>query len=61
MKLFLVLIIIFFLTNCSFDNKTGIWKDTSKINSKKIDKYNDLKDVQTSNIKFFDELKNLDI
>jgi outer membrane protein assembly factor BamB len=60
MKLFLVLIIIFFLPNCSFDNKTGIWKDTSKINSKKIDKYNDLKEAQTSNIKFFDKLKNLD-
>ena len=36
MKLFYALIIIIFFQNCSFDNKTGIWKNdnySSKINN----------------------------
>jgi len=35
MKLYFILIIVFFLNNCSFDNKTGIWKNENEnINTK---------------------------
>ena len=34
MKLFFIINFFFFLNNCSFDNKTGIWKN-EKINIKK--------------------------
>ena len=30
MKLLSIFLIVFFLSNCSFDNKTGIWKNESK-------------------------------
>ena len=32
MKFFLILL-LFFLINCSFDNKSGIWKDSSNQNN----------------------------
>ena len=32
MKYFLILL-LFFLINCSFDNKSGIWKDSSNQNN----------------------------
>ena len=31
MKLYFILIIVFFLNNCSFDKKSGIWKNENKI------------------------------
>tara|TARA_E500000178_G_C17002749_1_gene746536 strand:+ start:2 stop:1327 length:1326 start_codon:yes stop_codon:yes gene_type:complete len=34
MKLFYALLLLFFLNNCSFDNKTGIWKNEDKISKK---------------------------
>ena len=34
MKLFVALIALFFLSNCSFDNKSGIWK-SENFNAKK--------------------------
>ena len=37
MKLINYLIILIFLNNCSFDNKSGIWKNESQISIKKID------------------------
>ena len=38
MKLFFVLIILLILNNCSFDNKTGIWKNEDN-NFKKKKKF----------------------
>ncbi|MFL2889470.1 MAG: PQQ-binding-like beta-propeller repeat protein [Pelagibacteraceae bacterium] len=33
-NLILIIFFLFLLTNCSFDKKTGIWKDSSEINQK---------------------------
>lgn len=40
MKIFLALIIIFLLSNCSFDNKSGIWTNNNS-NVKKEDQFKD--------------------
>ena len=37
MKILSIVFIIFFLSSCSFDNKSGIWKNSNEI-SKKITK-----------------------
>ena len=34
MKLFYVFLILFFFNSCSFDNKSGIWRDESKVSKK---------------------------
>ena len=35
MKLYFILIIFFFLNNCSFDNKTGIWNNEKNVTKEK--------------------------
>ena len=59
MKLFYYLIILFLLNNCSFDNKTGIWKD-GKEDLKKSD--NLFKEFKTISIlkDSFNEIITLD-
>ena len=59
MKLFYSLIILFLLNNCSFDNKTGIWKD-GKEDLKKSD--NLFKEFKTISIlkDSFNEIITLD-
>ena len=54
------LFLIFILSNCSFDNKSGIWKEESKIKKKaeKQDKKKNLKSVFEVN-KIFNEEVNL--
>ena len=47
-KLFLAITFLLFLTNCSFDNKTGIWKNIEKAEDKAEDRF---KDFKTLNIK----------
>ena len=48
MKLYCVLVILFFLTNCSFDNKTGIWKDANSIKTGDKSPLKDFKKISTS-------------
>jgi len=49
MKLFLSIIISFFLFNCSFDKKTGIWKDENNdINNVKNDTLKEFKKISAS-------------
>ena len=49
MKLFLLIIISFFLFNCSFDKKTGIWTDENNdINNVKNDTLKEFKKISTS-------------
>ena len=50
---FYYLIILFFIYGCSFDNKTGIWKNENTISNKKNDPFEDFEDiiVSTSNFK----------
>ena len=49
----LLLIILLILTNCSFDNKTGIWKNkNSKLISKQEDRFKDFKKLYTEDESF---------
>ena len=52
MKLINYLIILIFLNNCSFDNKSGIWKNESQISIKKIDPTENFQKIQSSREKF---------
>ena len=49
MKLYFILIIIvFFLNNCSFDNKTGIWDNQKNISKESNDQFKDFKKTSFS-------------
>ena len=52
MKLFYALIIIFCLQNCSFDNKTGIWKNENNLTKKESDLFKEFKALSSSNESF---------
>ena len=43
MKLFFVIIILIFFQSCSFDDKTGIWKNDNKVSNKKDPLFKDFK------------------
>ncbi len=58
MKLFFVSIIIIFLGNCSFDNKTGIWKNENNL-SDNDEIFKDFKTLVTKN-STFDKTINLE-
>ena len=49
--LFLIIIVIF-IQNCSFDNKTGIWNNEIKENNKKNDLFKDFERVKSLQEKF---------
>ena len=42
---FFVLILIIFLSHCSFDNKTGIWENSNKASKTKESKFKDFKTI----------------
>lgn len=48
MKLYFILIIVLFLNNCSFDNKTGIWTNENMISEEKNDQFKDFKKISSS-------------
>ena len=56
MKKAFIFILIFLFSNCSFDNKSGIW-NSSNISDSKIDKYKDFKKLYTDR-KSFEEIIN---
>ena len=61
MKLFYFVIFLFFLNSCSFDNKSGIWKDISDIkDSKDNDVFKDFSEVIIKSDTKFDEIINID-
>ena len=39
----LIIVLSLFLTNCSFDNKTGIWKNNEKMDVSIEDRFKDFK------------------
>ena len=49
MKLLIFFIILILLQNCSFDNKTGIWKNEKSFSKKENDIFKDLKVLNTKN------------
>ena len=52
---FLIIIIIILLPHCSFDNKTGIWKNNNTADLKKEDKFKDFKTLYSKK-KTFDKI-----
>ena len=52
MKLFYTLLILIFLQNCSFDNKSGIWKNDNTISKKDRDIFKDFETLNVSNQRF---------
>ncbi|MDC0340115.1 hypothetical protein OAM70_03495, partial [Pelagibacteraceae bacterium] len=55
MKIFLITIFVFLFSNCSFDNKTGIWNNSNEIIEKKADSFKNFKKLYTEN-KLFDQI-----
>ena len=47
MKKFILLVFALILSNCSFDNKTGIWQNNNIVDLKKQDKFKDFKTLYT--------------
>tara|TARA_B100001057_G_scaffold496688_1_gene598774 strand:- start:180 stop:1505 length:1326 start_codon:yes stop_codon:yes gene_type:complete len=56
MKLFFVLIILLFINNCSFDNKSGIWKNEKFANNKDSNLFNDFKTLGINTDNFNEEI-----
>ncbi len=54
MKIFLFLIFLILLSNCSFDNKSGIWQNNNKIDAKRKGRFEDFITLNTSE-KLFNE------
>ena len=48
MKFFLLYLILIFLNNCSFDDKSGIWENNSNIYKNKKDSFSQFKSISTS-------------
>ena len=48
MKLILAVTLLFFFTNCSFDNKSGIWKNENNIDKNQKDSFSQFKNISTS-------------
>ncbi len=47
MKKLILVIFIFITSHCSFDNKSGIWKDNNTIDVKKTDRFKDFETLYT--------------
>lgn len=56
MKIVLLYLILIFLNNCSFDDKSGIWKSESKSIKEKNEDFSQFKDLSTSRSPFNREL-----
>jgi outer membrane protein assembly factor BamB len=52
MKLFSVLIILIFIHHCSFDNKTGIWKNENSLPEEKNDIFKEFKTLSSTSTPF---------
>ena len=48
MKIFLLYFIFILLNNCSFDNKSGIWKNENNIDKNQKDTFKQFKNLSTS-------------
>ena len=55
MKLFYVIIFLLFFQNCSFDNKTGIWKNENSVSKKDINLFEAFEPLSSTN-KTFDKI-----
>ena len=55
MKKLILIIFIFISSHCSFDNKSGIWTNSNKVDLKKIDRFKDFETLYTKE-KSFNEI-----
>ena len=60
MKIFYFILIIIFFQNCSFDNKSGIWKNSSDQNKKANKNFKDFKKIVLENENFFNKTLEID-
>ena len=60
MKIIYCFLIIILLLNCSFDNKSGIWKDSSQEIKKTNKNFKDFKKIILENENFFNEVIKVD-
>ena len=60
MKLFYALAILIIFNNCSFDNKTGIWKNENITSKEANDAFREFKDLSTLNNSFDEIIKKSD-
>ena len=59
MKLIYSILILVLFQNCSFDDKTGIWKNEQNLSDEKdIDAFKDFRKVNLSENKYFDQIIN---
>ena len=54
MKKLILIIFIFIFSHCSFDNKTGIWKNSNTVDFKKKDRFKDFETFYTKEKSFND-------
>ena len=52
MKKLILIIFIFVSSHCSFDNKSGIWKNSDTIDVKKTDRFKDFETLYTKEKSF---------
>ena len=52
MKKLILIIFIFIFSHCSFDNKTGIWKNNEEVDSQKINRFKDFDTFYTKEKSF---------
>ena len=52
MKFFLTSIFLIILSSCSFDNKSGIWKNSAEVNLKKEERFKDFETLYTQTKSF---------
>lgn len=57
MRIFLLSFIFIIFLGCSFDNKSGIWKNESKIITENNDEFSQFKDLVTTNRPYKKEIK----
>ena len=55
MKIILAIIFFIYLSNCSFDTKSGIWQNNNKIDAKRNDRFKDFITLNTGE-KLFNEV-----
>ena len=52
MNFFLILVLFFFLPGCSFDNKSGVWKNENTYSNKNDNIFKDFKSIKIANKSF---------
>ena len=57
MRILLIFLIFIVTQGCSFDKKSGIWKNETNITNKEKDDFQQFKNITTTNTSFKKEIK----